>query len=78
MEYRINHFKLDKYFDEYITSGFIGITKPNKEIYLYLLRKTKEIPQNILFIDDNIENLNVGKTLGFHTHKFNEIWPPLD
>jgi len=62
--------KLEKLFDIIVYSCDVGIRKPEKEIYLLLLKKIKEDPQNCIIIDDKIENLKYPKKLGMRTIHF--------
>ena len=57
-------------FDYIFESSKLGIRKPEKEIYLYVLKKMRVKPEEILFIDDLGMNLKPAKELGFITYKF--------
>ena len=43
------------------------MVKPDKEIYLLAIKKFKLDPNQTVFIDDKIENINAAKNLGFKT-----------
>lgn len=58
-------------FDEVFLSFEIGIRKPNPEIYNIILDKVRLNPQEIVFIDDNEENIERAKSLGFIGIKYN-------
>ncbi len=47
-----------------LISADIGIEKPNKEFYERLILELKEKPEDILFIDDNAENIEGAKQVG--------------
>ena len=46
------------------------IMKPNKDIYNVLLKKYNLLPEECLFIDDNKNNINTAKEMGFITKQF--------
>tara|TARA_B100000575_G_C23126208_1_gene652510 strand:+ start:1680 stop:2270 length:591 start_codon:yes stop_codon:yes gene_type:complete len=56
-----------KLFDGLIISGKEKMIKPDKEIYLLAIKKFKLNPNQTVFIDDKIENINTAKNLGFKT-----------
>lgn len=58
------------WFDELIISGQIGLTKPNKEIFDYLLEKVGLPAEECLFIDDRAENTDAAEKFGFQTVLF--------
>jgi putative hydrolase of the HAD superfamily len=53
-----------------IESSKIGLRKPEKQIYTYILKILKVNAQEILFIDDLGINLKPARELGFQTYKF--------
>jgi putative hydrolase of the HAD superfamily len=59
---------LDKYFDKLYLSYQIGYTKPNREIYDFMIKDSGLIPDETLFIDDGIANIEMGKKLGMKTY----------
>jgi putative hydrolase of the HAD superfamily len=70
-EFLREKFDLDKYFAASIISSDVGSRKPSHEIYQALLNKTNYKACDCIFIDDNINNLEAAKTLGFNTTWFN-------
>ena len=56
-----------KKFDGLLISGEEKITKPNKEIFELAINRFKLIPDNTVFIDDNLDNINVAKEFKFRT-----------
>ncbi|MBC8257954.1 MAG: HAD family phosphatase [SAR324 cluster bacterium] len=54
------------WFDGKIISGEIGKIKPDPEIYNILLNTFDLIPQNTVFIDDKLENVEAATNLGMH------------
>lgn len=63
--------KRNKSFEEYFTSAFysceIGLRKPDAVCYQWLLQTIKMDPQNTLFIDDSIKNIEGAKNEGMQT-----------
>lgn len=60
---------LNAYFDKLYTSYEIGITKPDRRIFDYMLRDSGIRPEESLFIDDGEKNIEVARSLGFHTYQ---------
>ena len=56
------------YFDKIYLSCEIGICKPNRRIFDYLLADARLNPNQCLFIDDGEKNIETAKTLGFLTY----------
>ncbi|MDS1031656.1 HAD family phosphatase [Porphyromonadaceae sp. NP-X] len=54
-------------FDEIVVSGAEKIVKPDPELYRILIDRYRINPQETLFIDDNPENIQTAKQLGFQT-----------
>ena len=57
-------------FDDIVVSGEEHLIKPDPEIFHVLLRRIKRQPEECLFIDDSLPNVETAKTLGFHTIHF--------
>lgn len=45
----------------------LGMRKPDKRIYEYVLQDAQLTPQKTLFLDDNEDNIKAASTLGIHT-----------
>jgi putative hydrolase of the HAD superfamily len=60
-------------FDFLVMSHELGITKPEKEIYLYAIQKAECKAEEILFIDDQKACLKTAKELGMKTIWFRSI-----
>ena len=58
-------------FDPIILSEEIGLAKPDKRIYEYLLKKIDLKPEEVVFIDDRKENIESAKNLGIKTILYN-------
>ena len=66
---------LEAYFNEFIISGDVGLRKPNAGIYRLLLTRAKRTASEIIFVDDNILNLDAAKDLGLITTLFDPSYP---
>lgn len=60
------HYPFLSGFDGRIVSGTEGIVKPDPEIYRLLLRRYGLAAEDCLFIDDNAQNIETARHLGFH------------
>ena len=58
--------------DDIIISAEIGKIKPNRDFYEYILNKYHIKPEELLFLDDNINNINGASVLGINTIKVNK------
>lgn len=56
------------YFDKIYASYEVGITKPNKEIFEFMLKDSGMIPSETLFIDDGIRNVEMASSMGIVTY----------
>ncbi len=65
-----NFEKIKHYFRLIIESSKIGLRKPEKQIYKYVLKELKVSAKEILFVDDLGINLKPARDLGFQTYKF--------
>ena len=65
--YRISRFGLDKYFRSFFSSCYLGIRKPESEIFHLALNVLHKNPENCLFIDDREENYHSSRTTGMHS-----------
>lgn len=57
-------------FDGLVFSGPIGLVKPKKEIFTYLLEKYDLKKEECLFIDDSIKNINGAEECGIKGYLF--------
>ncbi|TFF96470.1 MAG: HAD family hydrolase [Promethearchaeota archaeon] len=69
-QYLRDKFKLNKIFDEVIISGEVGLRKPDKQIFTLLLEQLGTGPENCIFVDDNLTNLQAAAELGITTIRF--------
>ena len=59
-----------KYFDEIILSHEVHMTKPDKKIFEYAIKKAGCKPEEIVFIDDGLNNIRSARELGIIGIKF--------
>lgn len=57
---------LYNYFDSFVISSVLGTTKPNEKMYLKALDELKLFPEEAVFIDDNLINLEGAMKLGIN------------
>ena len=55
--------------DDIIISAEINKIKPNADFYEYILNRYNITPRELLFIDDNIDNIKSANTLKINTIK---------
>jgi HAD superfamily hydrolase (TIGR01549 family) len=53
-------------FDAFYLSHEINLRKPNSDIFQYVLEKHQLNPEECLFIDDTLENIETAKNLGIN------------
>jgi putative hydrolase of the HAD superfamily len=68
--YRIEKFDLRSYFSVFFSSCFLGVKKPDEQIYCLALDLSQRPPEECLFIDDRPLNLECARRLGLHTIQF--------
>jgi len=59
-----------EYFDDFILSHEVHMTKPDKKIFEYAIEKAGCKPHEIVFIDDGINNVRTARELGIIGLKF--------
>jgi len=59
-----------KLFDYTFVSGYIRLLKPHPQIYRYVLKKTKLKSDEILFIDNNTQNVIGARKVGIESIHF--------
>ncbi len=61
-----NGHQISDYFDRCYLSYKMGMNKPDSEIFLKLLEAENLKPEECLFLDDGIKNVNAAKELNFN------------
>lgn len=72
-EYRIAQFHLRDYFESFFSSCYLGVRKPDAEIYRLALEITQCKPEECVMIDDRGLNLECAKELGMHVIQFQNV-----
>lgn len=65
--YRMDKFELRKIFRLFISSCFVGLRKPERDIYRLALETTQVPAEECCFIDDRALNLECAAKMGMHT-----------
>ena len=68
--YRMEHFELRKQFSLFMSSCFLGVKKPEDEMFRLALDLTQREPEECLFIDDRELNLECAARLRLQTLHF--------
>jgi len=63
-EYRIDAFGLRRYFKTFLSSCYLGVKKPEPEIYHLAFSITQASPAEVLFIDDRSLNIECAADQG--------------
>jgi putative hydrolase of the HAD superfamily len=69
-DYLNKHFSIERWdnlFDKQYLSYEIGLRKPHKNIYEYVLNDIQKQPQECLFIDDSFANIKGAESAGIQT-----------
>lgn len=66
-ENRILKFGLDSFIDGFISSCYVHLRKPDKDIFKLALDISQSKPSETLFIDDQIIYIEVAKSFGINT-----------
>lgn len=69
-QYCERKYSYHKLFKHIVYSFQAGITKPNKEIFLLILKKLQVKPQECLYIDDYEDNILAAESLGMKAIQF--------
>lgn len=59
---------LESFFKRAYFSHQIGLRKPHEEVYQYVIRDAGIRPEETLFIDDTVTNIEAASDLGFRVH----------
>ena len=59
-------------FDRVFTSGDAGMRKPNLNFYHHVLKETRTIPQDVIFVDDKFENVFSARSIGIRGVVFDD------
>lgn len=67
--YRVDKFSLGSLFDFFITSCFVHIRKPDENIFKLALNLSNARPDESLFVDDRIFNVETAANLGINAFR---------
>ncbi len=70
-KYLFELYGLKKYFKESIISGDVHMRKPECRIFSYAIQHIQCDPQECIFVDNSVRNLNAAQMLGINTVLFN-------
>lgn len=62
--YRIKKFKLNEFFDAFVSSSFVHFRKPDGDIYRMALDIAQVPPEKVLYLDDREMFVQVANTFG--------------
>jgi putative hydrolase of the HAD superfamily len=63
-EYRIRTFGLRRYFRLFLSSCYLGLRKPDPQIFRLALQLTQCSPDEVVFVDDRAENVEAARSVG--------------
>ena len=69
-DYRIDEFELDRYFDAFLSSCYVGLRKPDPKFFAMALDVLQRNPEEVAFIDDRQGNCDAAKALGIHAIRY--------
>ncbi len=63
-EYRIEKFKLTELFDFFVSSCYVHLRKPDRDIYTMALDASQTKKENILYVDDRLLYVEMAVSIG--------------
>lgn len=69
-EFRLARFDLLGLFDNFFSSCYLGLRKPDRKIYQVALDVLQRDPEEVIFIDDRAENAAAAASLGVHAIRY--------
>jgi HAD superfamily hydrolase (TIGR01509 family) len=57
-------------FDVYVNSAYVGLRKPAPAIFHFMLERLSVAPQQAVFLDDRLRNVDSARELGIHAVQF--------
>ncbi|MBU2466379.1 MAG: HAD-IA family hydrolase, partial [Bacteroidetes bacterium] len=67
LQLRFGYREFDQLFDKAYFSFDLHLSKPNPEIFEFVLDQHKLVPEQTLFIDDTLEHIESARSLGLQT-----------
>lgn len=71
-DHRIETFGLRRYFSMFMSSCYLGMRKPEEDIYRVAVDVTQHRPEECVFIDDRMLNLECAERAGIHPIHFSD------
>ena len=65
--FKIDGLRMEDYFDKFFLSYEMGMSKPSPEIFIRVAKELGIEPQEALFVDDSLANIEAASKLGFQT-----------
>ena len=65
-DYRVFTFQLDRFIDVFVSSSYVHLRKPDKDIYKLAMDILLVKPEECLYIDDRPIFIEVARSLGIH------------
>lgn len=72
-EYRIHKFQLRNYFQAFFSSCYLGVRKPEEQIYRLALEIAQREPEECVLIDDRGLNLECAREIGMQGIQFQNV-----
>lgn len=72
-EYRIKQFKLHQLFDAFVSSCYVGLRKPDSDIFRFACALAQTTPREALMIDDRKMFVEVASGLGLNAVVFTNV-----
>ena len=69
-QYLREKFQLNRYFDEIMVSGEVGIRKPDERIFTRFLGNIQALPEHCAFVDDSLRNVRAASRVGIKAIHF--------
>lgn len=66
----VERWKIADAFDEILISSEIGVTKPDPRIYHIALERVGVVPDEAVFVDDFLHNVEGARSVGMHAIQF--------
>ena len=64
-------YDIKELFDKLYLSYRMKLAKPDKAIFLKMIKDSGIVPEETLYVDDSPANIEAGKALGLHTVLYN-------
>lgn len=62
-----------KLFDVIVISSLVQMIKPDPKIYEYTLREINSLPEDSIFVDDNVINVKAAESLGINGFLYTDV-----